>query len=149
MQADVEVTEEHPFFVYGNGWASYNPDLSMESFGLKCQKLQVGDVCISLTLRETPLLNQHQPGSYEVPQNLSKKGLLPSTSAAAASATITASGSLFFSNKRTYSGNNTQKLHWANNHEQEIIVDEPVDVSLGRKRKWSDSVSDYCTNSSS
>lgn len=116
----------------------------MESFGLKCQKLQVGDVCISLTLRETPLLNHHhqqqqqpQPGNYEVPQNLSKKGL-PTTS--------TASGSLFFSNKRTYSGSNTQKLHW-NTHEQEIVVDEPVDVSLGRKRKWSDS--DFCTNSSS
>lgn len=79
---------------------------------------------------------QPQPGNnYEVPQNLSKKGLLPTT----------ASGSLFFSNKRTYSGNNTQNQHW--NNEQEIVVDEPVDVSLGRKRKWSDS--DFCTNSSS
>ena len=43
---------EHPFFVYGQGWASCNPEGSMQAFGLKCQRLQVGDVCISLKPRE-------------------------------------------------------------------------------------------------
>lgn len=38
--------------MYGQGWASCNPDLSNEAFGLKCQRLQVGDICISLIMRE-------------------------------------------------------------------------------------------------
>lgn len=46
---------EHPFFVYGQGWASCNPEGSMQAFGLKCQRLQVGDVCISLKPREQKL----------------------------------------------------------------------------------------------
>lgn len=47
----MEVSLDHPFFVYGQGWASCNPDMSMQVFGLKCQRLQVGDICISLTKR--------------------------------------------------------------------------------------------------
>jgi ataxin 1/1L len=43
---------EHPFFVYGQGWASCNPEGSLRLFGLKCQRLQVGDICISLKPRE-------------------------------------------------------------------------------------------------
>jgi Ataxin-1 and HBP1 module (AXH) len=43
---------EHPFFVYGQGWASCNPEGSQQLFGLKCQRLQVGDICISLKPRE-------------------------------------------------------------------------------------------------
>uniref|UniRef100_A0A1B0G7H7 AXH domain-containing protein n=1 Tax=Glossina morsitans morsitans TaxID=37546 RepID=A0A1B0G7H7_GLOMM len=49
---DMEVPPEHPFFVYGQGWASCSPEISMKAFGLKCQRLQVGDICISLTKRE-------------------------------------------------------------------------------------------------
>lgn len=57
-KADVEVSQEHPFFVYGQGWASCNPDLTLKSFGLKCQRLQVGDICISLISKDPP--QQHQ-----------------------------------------------------------------------------------------
>lgn len=46
---------EHPFFVYGQGWASCDTEGSMQAFGLKCQRLQVGDVCISLKPREQKL----------------------------------------------------------------------------------------------
>lgn len=52
-QIDIESTCGHPFFVYGKGWASYKPDHSLDEFGLKCQPLEVGDVCISLRPRET------------------------------------------------------------------------------------------------
>lgn len=52
LQIDLEATLEHPFFVYGQGWASCNPEGSLQTFGLKCQRLQVGDVCISLKHRE-------------------------------------------------------------------------------------------------
>ncbi|MCP4061230.1 MAG: hypothetical protein GY738_28935, partial [Pseudoalteromonas sp.] len=43
---------EHPFFVIGQGWSSYNPNRSLALYGLQCHKLQVGDICISLTHRD-------------------------------------------------------------------------------------------------
>ncbi|XP_055622653.1 ataxin-1 [Toxorhynchites rutilus septentrionalis] len=49
---DIESTIEHPYFVYGQGWASCSPEKSNHQFGLKCQKLQVGDICLSLVPRE-------------------------------------------------------------------------------------------------
>lgn len=59
---------EHPFFVYGQGWASCDTEGSMQAFGLKCQRLQVGDVCISLKPREqklspplSPMAQQKRP----------------------------------------------------------------------------------------
>lgn len=57
----MEISLDHPFFVYGQGWASCNPELSMKMFGLKCQRLQVGDICISLTKREQPRQQQTPP----------------------------------------------------------------------------------------
>lgn len=51
----MESVTEHPYFVYGQGWASCDPDGSIRVFGLKCQRLQVGDVCISLTPRDSVL----------------------------------------------------------------------------------------------
>lgn len=52
IQIDIETTKSHPFFVYGKGWASVNPDISMDEFNLKCHKLEVGDICISLKPRD-------------------------------------------------------------------------------------------------
>jgi hypothetical protein len=96
---------EHPFFVYGQGWASCNPEGSMQAFGLKCQRLQVGDVCISLKPREqksspplSPLAQkrpreifqqppkeqqqQQQQQQELMPQNLSRRPSIPTSSAA-------------------------------------------------------------------
>lgn len=67
FQVDIEAKLEHPFFVYGQGWASCNPDGSMNAFGLKCQRLQVGDVCISLKPREIKL----EPPLSPMPQKRS------------------------------------------------------------------------------
>lgn len=79
----MDATAEHPFFVYGHGWASCNPEGSIQAFGLKCQRLRVGDVCISLTPREreptSPLVATttqsfyHSDDTNQIPQNLSKK----------------------------------------------------------------------------
>ncbi len=87
----MDATVEHPFFVYGHGWASCNPDGSIQAFGLKCQRLRVGDVVISLTPREptspvattttTPSSSlhcnarsfYHNDDTNQIPQNLSKK----------------------------------------------------------------------------
>lgn len=43
----MEVLPQQPFYVYGHGWASCNPDASMQAYELHCKKLQVGDVCMS------------------------------------------------------------------------------------------------------
>ncbi|XP_068188387.1 ataxin-1a [Antennarius striatus] len=50
-QASVEVLVEYPFFVFGQGWSSCCPDRTTQLLELPCTKLSVGDVCISLTLK--------------------------------------------------------------------------------------------------
>lgn len=91
LQIDIEASNSHPFFVYGKGWASVSPDNSKEDFGLKCQPLEVGDICISLkprdssqnsgTVKTAPKLQSsahpftsHQPQYYGKPDNLAPNG---------------------------------------------------------------------------
>ncbi|XP_043925869.1 ataxin-1-like [Protopterus annectens] len=50
-KVNIDVPPEHPFFVYGQGWSSCNPLRTAQIFGLSCHQLQVGDVCISLSLQ--------------------------------------------------------------------------------------------------
>lgn len=50
-QVSVEVLLEYPFFVFGQGWSSCCPDRTTQLLELPCTKLSVGDVCISLTLK--------------------------------------------------------------------------------------------------
>ncbi|KFO89914.1 Ataxin-1, partial [Buceros rhinoceros silvestris] len=45
------VLVEYPFFVFGQGWSSCCPERTSQLFDLPCSKLSVGDVCISLTLK--------------------------------------------------------------------------------------------------
>lgn len=51
LQVSVEVLVEYPFFVFGQGWSSCCPDRTTQMLELPCTKLSVGDVCISLTLK--------------------------------------------------------------------------------------------------
>lgn len=51
LQVSVEVLLEYPFFVFGQGWSSCCPDRTTQLLELPCTKLSVGDVCISLTLK--------------------------------------------------------------------------------------------------
>ena len=41
----IDVPPEHPFFVFGQGWSSCNPERTAQLYGLACHHLQVGDVC--------------------------------------------------------------------------------------------------------
>ncbi|RZF42419.1 hypothetical protein LSTR_LSTR011557 [Laodelphax striatellus] len=50
-QVEIESAAEHPYFVFNRGWASCDPDKTLTTYGLKCHRLQVGDVCISLSPR--------------------------------------------------------------------------------------------------
>ncbi|XP_053548419.1 ataxin-1-like [Bombina bombina] len=47
----LDVPPEHPFFVYGQGWSSCSPRQTAQLFALPCHRLQVGDVCISVSLQ--------------------------------------------------------------------------------------------------
>ncbi|XP_018425914.1 PREDICTED: ataxin-1-like [Nanorana parkeri] len=47
----LDVPPEHPFFVYGQGWSSCNPSQTAQLFALPSHQLQVGDVCISISLQ--------------------------------------------------------------------------------------------------
>ena len=53
LQVAVEAAIEHPFYVFNQGWCSVNPKCTMDRYQLPCHKLNVGDVCISLTHRDT------------------------------------------------------------------------------------------------
>ncbi|XP_018582694.2 ataxin-1a [Scleropages formosus] len=50
-QVSVEVLVEYPFFVFGQGWSSCCPERTTQLLELPCSRLSVGDVCISLTLK--------------------------------------------------------------------------------------------------
>ena len=45
----VEAALEHPFYVFGQGWSSTSPSRTMNRYQLPCKELKIGDVCISLT----------------------------------------------------------------------------------------------------
>ncbi|XP_029464114.1 ataxin-1-like [Rhinatrema bivittatum] len=50
-KVSLDVPPEHPFFVYGQGWSSCSPAQTTQIFALPCHRLQVGDVCISISLQ--------------------------------------------------------------------------------------------------
>ncbi|CAM9310975.1 unnamed protein product [Lampetra planeri] len=56
----IDVPPEHPFFVFGQGWSSYSPKRTAQLYGLACHHLQVGDVCVSITLQPQPQQKQPQ-----------------------------------------------------------------------------------------
>lgn len=60
----IDVPPEHPFFVFGQGWSSCSPEHTAQLYGLACHHLQVGDVCVSITLQQ-----QLQPQQQKQPQH--------------------------------------------------------------------------------
>uniref|UniRef100_A0A3P9KBG4 Ataxin 1a n=1 Tax=Oryzias latipes TaxID=8090 RepID=A0A3P9KBG4_ORYLA len=62
-QVSVEVLLEYPFFVFGQGWSSCCPDRTTQLLELPCSKLSVGDVCISLTLKNLKNGSLKKPAS--------------------------------------------------------------------------------------
>ncbi|KAF6040302.1 ATXN1 [Bugula neritina] len=51
VEATVEATLEHPFFVFDQGWSSVSPEKTLIYYKMKCHKLKVHDRCISLTYK--------------------------------------------------------------------------------------------------
>ncbi|CAO2623536.1 Atxn1l [Lemmus lemmus] len=50
-KVSIEVPPEYPFVVYGQGWSSCSPRRTAQLFSLPCHRLQMGDVCISISLQ--------------------------------------------------------------------------------------------------
>ncbi|XP_007570524.1 ataxin-1-like [Poecilia formosa] len=61
----IDVPPEHPFFVFGQGWSSCSPERTAQLYGLTCHLLQVGDMCVSITLQQQQL----QPQLQKQPQH--------------------------------------------------------------------------------
>lgn len=58
VQVTVEAPLEHPFFIFNQGWSSCSPEQSLQRYRLSCNKLKVGDICISLTHKSTQTSGQ-------------------------------------------------------------------------------------------
>lgn len=67
IKVTVEADLEHPFFVFGRGWSSASPNRTLARYNLQCNELKVGDVCISLTHRLTPMTQRGSPASSPPP----------------------------------------------------------------------------------
>ncbi|XP_034418417.1 ataxin-1-like [Cyclopterus lumpus] len=70
----IDVPPEHPFFVFGQGWSSCNPERTAQLYGLTCHHLQVGDVCVSITLQQQ-LQQQKQPQHHHSQQQQKQQNL--------------------------------------------------------------------------
>ncbi|KAL6113110.1 atxn1l [Pungitius sinensis] len=69
----IDVPPEHPFFVFGQGWSSCNPERTAQLYGLACHHLQVGDVCVSITLQPQLQPQQKQPQLHHSQQQQQKQ----------------------------------------------------------------------------
>ncbi|KAM4592783.1 ataxin-1-like [Odontesthes bonariensis] len=73
----IDVPPEHPFFVFGQGWSSCSPERTAQLYGLACHHLQVGDMCVSITLQQQLQSQQqkqpqHHNSQQHQQQNLSR-----------------------------------------------------------------------------
>uniref|UniRef100_UPI0037E9A862 ataxin-1-like n=1 Tax=Semicossyphus pulcher TaxID=241346 RepID=UPI0037E9A862 len=84
----IDVPPEHPFFVFGQGWSSCSPERTAQLYGLACHHLQVGDVCVSITLQQQLQpqqqkqtqhhhSQQQQQQQQHLPRTLSKTNATP------------------------------------------------------------------------
>lgn len=45
----LNVANDYPFFVYGHGWSSIEPNLTFNQQDLSCRQLKTDDICLVLT----------------------------------------------------------------------------------------------------
>lgn len=161
----VEATLEHPFFVFGQGWSSCSPQRTLQRYGLQCSKLLVGDVCISLTHKDTgsqaavlaasqQLHGQPEPSSQISEQRgggateLWRPTDRPHTVSTSASVSATASTASPSRSLRTVTPKRvgSETRHTPNTSHPEISPSTPRDAQSGqagyptnatRRRRWS------------
>lgn len=116
--------------MYGQGWASCHPERTLQCYGLKVHRLQVGDILVSLTPREP-------------------REVIASTACSSGkSSTITTTATTTAMTARQVSRGS---VAMANEHQIRHQLDktllpppapvpkapEPLDASNARKRRWS------------
>uniref|UniRef100_A0A4W5QCE3 Ataxin 1 like n=1 Tax=Hucho hucho TaxID=62062 RepID=A0A4W5QCE3_9TELE len=74
----IDVPPEHPFFVFGQGWSSCSPERTAQLYGLACHHLQVGDVCVSITLQHSNNNSSSRPKPGLPPKSTPHQGPLAS-----------------------------------------------------------------------
>lgn len=136
----METQSSHPFFVYGKGWASFSPEEALHAHGLKCQLLEVGDVCISLTPRDQPepTPSASKSASAEVigsPQNLSRKQM-PQTISTTATGTAVTSRPIPSYEPSHYS----QQLHHHHQQQQQQLHQQQQHQQMMSQRHLSDTI---------
>lgn len=40
-------TEDHPYYVKGKGWSSFNPELTFHNYKIKVEKIEISDLCLT------------------------------------------------------------------------------------------------------
>ncbi|SEE29483.1 Ataxin-1 and HBP1 module (AXH) [Tenacibaculum sp. MAR_2010_89] len=70
-------TLDHPYYVKGKGWSSYDPKMTQIKYGLKVNKIKIGDVVLSYKQRtkkvvELKLVNQQLISELQKTYNLDK-----------------------------------------------------------------------------
>ncbi|XP_033929732.1 ataxin-1-like [Melopsittacus undulatus] len=78
-KVSIDVSPEHPFFVYGQGWSSCSPGRTAQHFALPCHRLQVGDVCISISLQSMNGISASQANYAPTDQLLSTREMAERT----------------------------------------------------------------------
>ncbi|XP_045464539.1 rho GTPase-activating protein gacJ [Harmonia axyridis] len=121
MQVTVESTMEHPYFIYGQGWASYSPEKTFQCYGLKVNRLQVGDILVSLTPRE----HKYQPERSST--------VLTTTVMSASHPQV--SSTVSNSSNQLESQPQTQPLNLHNSNQPHRTLSP--DSLAARKRRWS------------
>lgn len=125
----METQPSHPFFVYGKGWASFSPEEALHEHGLKCQLLEVGDVCISLTPRDqTKPSSSSSSSSASIaaettgsPQNLSRHKQMPQTISTTATGTTVTSRQIPSYEPSLYSQHQHQQQMMSQRHLSDSI----------------------------
>lgn len=72
---EVISTEDHPYYVKGKGWCSFNPDLTFQKYGFKTEKMEISDFCFTPSkrmLRKVKLVQILQINKMFTTYNLSK-----------------------------------------------------------------------------
>ena len=126
----VEATIEHPFFVFGQGWSSCDPSKSLRRYGLHCELLSVGDVCISLTHREVRERGAELSQQQQQEENRQRKTAM--STAASTLQDYVQQESIVKQSSLPHLESSTK--------EGEIKMDQhPIETRPPRKRQWSSS----------
>lgn len=65
--SNLSSTTDHPYWVIGKGWSSFDPELTYTNYTLEAQKLEIGDILLTSDLEQMNLigLKQDEPREFD------------------------------------------------------------------------------------